>query len=196
MIRTFAFPIASLLVSGSILATPASLAQPGPSGAWLDTQTNWNQAPSAIPRAPQIEGGGNLANCQLGRRSAALPEDQLVEAAGWSLTGAAQVFGKTTLVSGMANADGMCRPLTYQVFVFNGGEFIGTLSPIPMDSRTDGSLVDANLYRQDYIGASFNRYKPEDALCCPSGSSRLTYEIKQENNRSVLVPLLPASTNQ
>ena len=196
MIRSFAFPIASLLVSGSILATPASLAQPAPSGAWLDTQTNWNQAPSAIPRAPQIEGGGNLANCQLGRRSAALPEDQLVEAAGWSLMGAAQVFGKTTLVSGMANADGMCRPLTYQVFVFSGGQFIGTLSPIPMDSRTDGSLVDANLYREDYIGASFNRYKPEDALCCPSGSSRLTYEIKQENNRSVLVPLLPASTNQ
>lgn len=64
---------------------------------------------------------------------------------------AAQVFGKTTLISGMANADGMCRPLTDQVFVFSGGQFIGTLSPILMDSRTDGSLVNANLYREDYI---------------------------------------------
>jgi len=196
MIKSCAFPIASLLVSSSMLVTPASFAQTGPSGAWLDSQTNWNQAPSAIPRAPQIQGGGNLANCQLGRRSAALPEDRLVEAAGWSLMGAAQIFGKTTLVSGMANADGMCRPLTYQVFVFSGGQFIGTLSPMPMDSRTDGSLVDANLYREDYIGASFNRYKPEDALCCASGSSRLTYEIKQENNRPVLVPQWPASSGQ
>ncbi|MEB3313577.1 MAG: LppP/LprE family lipoprotein [Cyanobacteriota bacterium] len=196
MIKSFASAIASLLVSGAMLATPSSFAQPEPSGAWLDSPTNWNQSASAIPQAPQIEGGGNLANCQLGRRSAALPEDRLVEAAGWSLMGAAQVFGKTTLVSGMANADGMCRPLTYQVFVFSGGQFIGTLSPIPMDSRTDGSLVDANLYREDYIGASFNRYQPEDALCCPSGSSRLTYEIKQDNNRSVLVPQWPASSDQ
>ena len=196
MFKSFAPAIASLLVSGSMVAAPVSLAQTEPSGAWLDSQTNWNQAPSAIPRAPQIEGGGNLANCQLGRRSAALPEDRLVEAAGWSLMGAAQIFGKTTVVSGMANADGMCRPLTYQVFVFSGGQFIGTLSPMPMDSRTDGSLIDANLYREDYSGASFNRYKPEDALCCASGSSWLTYEIKQDHNRPVLAPQLPASSGQ
>jgi hypothetical protein len=121
-------------------------------------------------------------------------EDKLVEAAGWTLTNAAQIYGATTLVTGMADADGMCRPAAYQVFVFTNGGFSGTLSPIPMDARTDGSLFELDLYREGMIDASFNRYQTGDAQCCASRESRLFYEIDTSTNPPVLVPQLPAST--
>ena len=168
-------------------------AQAFPDGTWLDTETNWNQPGAAIPVAPPQD-GTNLENCDHTVRPAVLPEDEQVEAAGWTLTGAAQIYGDTTMVTGMANADGMCRPLAYQIFVFTDGEFSGTLSPVPMDSRTDGSSYGLNLYREGFIGASFNRYKPDDALCCASGESRLFYEVDTSTTPPVLVPQLPADT--
>ena len=181
------------LVLASMLLAPMSLAQTEPSGTWLDEVTNWNEAGAAMPQAPEQD-GSNLTECEHTVRPAALPEDDLVMAAGWSLTGAAQVYGDTTVIMGMANADGMCRPLAYQVFVFTAGEFSGTMSPVPMDSRTDGSLFDLNLYNEGSLDASFNRYTPEDALCCASGQSRLFYQVETESDSPVLVPGLPADT--
>lgn len=187
----------SLLLMTSLLLAQSAIAQSAPSepsGTWLDQETNWNTAGAEIPQAPIYEGGNNLPNCDIGVRQAVLPEDALVEAAGWTLTGSAEIFNDTTVIMGMADADGMCRPLQYQVFVFSDGEFAGTLSPMPMDSRTDGSLIDYELYREGYLDASFNRYQPEDALCCASGQSRLFYEVKTEGDQLVLVPQLPADT--
>jgi len=181
------------LVLASMLVAPVALAQTEPSGTWLDQETNWNTAGAAIPQAPDQD-GDNLPDCQHTVRPAALPADELVEAAGWTLTGAAQVYGETTVITAMANADGMCRPLDYQVFVFTGDEFAGTLSPIPMDSRTDGSLFSFDLYTEDSINASFNRYAPDDALCCASGQSLLFYTVEVEANTPVLTPRLPADT--
>jgi hypothetical protein len=186
--------VSSSLVLGSMLLAPTAIAQ-GEPGAWLDGSTTWNKPNAAIPKAPSPEGGGNLPSCQDSLRPAALPEDALIEAAGWSLTGPAQIFGNTTIVTGAANADGMCRPLSYQVFVFTDGEFSGTLSPTPMDSRTDGSLISVDLYREGYLSASFNRYTPEDALCCASQSSFLFYEVDMVEGAAVLVPQFPASTS-
>jgi hypothetical protein len=168
-------------------------AESEPSGKWLDADRNWNEAGTLLPQAPTQE-GNNLANCQHTVRPAVLPEDKLVEEAGWTLTDAAQIYGATTIVTGMADADGMCRPLDYQVFVFSNGKFVGTLSPIPMDSRTDGSLIDFHLYRDGYIDASFNRYAPEDAMCCASQKSRTFYEVNNKTNPPLLVPKLPADT--
>lgn len=187
--------LSGVWLMASTVVVPAAMAQSEPSGAWLDATTQWNTPGASIPQAPVVEGGSNLANCPQSGRQAVLLEDARVEAAGWTLTGAAQIYGKTTIVTGMANADGMCRPLDYQVFVFTDGQFTGTLSPIPMDSRTDGSLIDATLYREGYIGASFNRYAPEDALCCASRSSSLVYQVEEQDGHSVLVPQLPAETN-
>jgi hypothetical protein len=177
----------------SMLPAPTALAQSEPSGAWLDSDVNWNRRGASIPLAP-VQDGNNLSNCQHTVRSAVLPEDKLAEAAGWTLTDAAQIYGATTLITGMADADGMCRPLDYQVFVFTDGGFSGTLSPIPMDSRTDGSLFNLNLYREGMMDASFNRYQSGDAQCCASRESRLFYQVETQNGSPVLVPQLPAST--
>ena len=165
-----------------------------PSGAWLDEDTNWNQADADIPQAPTYADGNNLENCGRTFRQATLPEDDLVEAAGWTLSGPAQVFNDTTVVTAMADADGMCRPLDYQVFVFSDGEFAGTLSPILMDSRTDGSLYNVDLYNENNLRASFNRYTPDDPLCCASGQSWLFYTIEAADDGPVVMPQLPADT--
>lgn len=192
--------LSTFLFSGSLLLASTlffsgAMAQTEPSGSWLDGNTNWNQAGASIPQAPEPEGGSNLSNCEQSIRQATLPEDDLVKAAGWMLTGAAQTYNGTTVVTGMADADGMCRPLSYQVFVFTDGKFSGTLSPTPMDSRTDGSVFNVNLYREGYIGASFNRYAPEDPLCCASRESRIFYQVQTQGNSTVLVPQFPADTS-
>lgn len=186
--------ISSALLLASMVVPPLAIGQSEPSGTWLDeAPANWNQAGATIPQAPgQPE--NNLSNCGQSIRQASLPEDALVEAAGWSLTGSAQMYGATTVITGMADADGMCRPLDYQVFVFTNGQFTGTLSPIPMDSRTDGSLFDVGLYREGYLNAFFNRYQPEDALCCASRESFLMYQVEIQGGQPVLVPQFPAST--
>lgn len=164
-------------------------------GVWLEDNVNWNTPNAAIPTAPKIEGGGNLANCLDNNRPAIFPEDEMLEAAGWTLTGAAQVFGATKVITAMADADGMCRPSYYNVFVFTDGQFSGTLSPVEMYPRTDGSLVSVDLYREGYLSATFNRYLESDPLCCPSGSTQVSYEVKMEDNYPVLVPQLPVLAN-
>ncbi len=185
--------VLSWLVVNPLGQVSTLLAQNEPSGTWLDGNTNWNISEASIPQAPQQD-GNNLSNCQHTLRTAALPEDKLVEAAGWTLTDSAQIYGATTLITGMANADGMCRPFVYQVFVFTKGKFSGTLSPIPMNSRTDGSMFKLNLYREGMIDASFNRYSPDDAQCCASRESRLFYRVEEENNSSILRAQFPAQT--
>jgi hypothetical protein len=192
-IKSLALLPGSWVLASTLLASNA-WAGNSQDGTWLDTETNWNTAGAMIPQAPEQD-GNNLPNCEHTFRPAALLEDALVEAAGWTLTGPAQMYGDTTVITGMANADGMCRPFQYQVFVFTDGEFSGTLSPIVMDSRTDGSLFDLNLYGDGRLDASFNRYAPEDALCCASGESRLFYEVDTTGDNPVLVPQLPADTS-
>lgn len=175
------------------LIAPTAVAQTTQDGSWLDANTNWNVPGATVPPAPVLE-FSNLAECTQTFRAPRLYEDALVEAAGWTLTGPAQIYGDTTVITGMANADGMCRPFNYQVFVFVDQEFAGTLSPNLMDSRTDGSLFDLNLYTDNAIDAAFNRYSPEDALCCASRESRLFYQIEATDDGPVLVPQLPANT--
>lgn len=191
--RQFLSLIPGSLVLALMALVPCALAATSQDGTWLDEETNWNTPGVSIPLAP-AQDGNNLPNCEHTFRTAALPEDALVEAAGWTLTGPAQIYGDTTVITGMANADGMCRPFQYQVFVFTDGVFSGTLSPIVMDSRTDGSLVDFTLYRDGAIDATFNRYLPDDAQCCASRESRIFYEVDTTGQNPVLVPQLPADT--
>lgn len=133
--------------------------------------------------------------CEHTFRALALYEDALVENASWTLTGPAQIYGDTTTITGMADAGDQCRPFSYQVFVFVDGTFAGTLSANLMDSCTDGSLVDFDLYRDGAIDATFNRYQPSDAQCCASQESRLFYQVEMTSDGPVVVPQLPASTS-
>ena len=183
-----------ILLSAIAYAPADSYANPEPSGLWLDSSDNWNKPGTTIPQAPKTTDGNNLSYCQRSIRKASLPEDKQVIAAGWTLTGAVQLYEDTTVIQAMTDADGMCRPLNFQVFVFKEGQFAGTLSPIPMDSRTDGSLGRYQLYQSGQIDAIFSRYSPRDALCCASRTSRVFFQLETLNEQPVLVPSLPATT--
>ncbi|GFE71961.1 META domain-containing protein [Chroococcus sp. FPU101] len=159
---------------------------------WLDHQniTNWNQPKNPIPQAPKAEIDANLIKqCQEGFRRPTTPEDNSLSRNGWMLFGPIQSYAGTTLITATSNVDGMCRPLQYQAFIFVDGQFAGTLSPQLMDSRTDGSTGPMFLTGESNFSVEFNRYLEKDALCCPSGVSRVSYQIQRQNNAPIVVPI-------
>jgi hypothetical protein len=85
--------------------------------------------------------------------------------------------GGWTVVMGISGADGMCRPVGYQLFAFHGGAFVGTLSPQRMDSRTDGSFVALRPSGPNTLQVDFVRYADQDPLCCPHATTRVSYAI-------------------
>ena len=73
------------------------------------------------------------------------------------------------IVGGMTEADGMCRPMDYNIFVFVGGRLAGTLSPLLMTSRTDGAIGAVRLAPDDTIAAEFARYADRRRALLPFG---------------------------
>lgn len=151
-------------------------------GAWIDAQTIavWNAPGQPVPEAPAFSDPGIPGNpCGRDERPAETVEDNAVAAAGWHLFGAYQGGWGVYIVTGLAGYDGMCRPMQYQSFVFVDGEFAGTLSPEPMDSRTDGAASQPTLFG-DTINLSFSRYAASDALCCPSRTSYVQFKVERQ----------------
>lgn len=170
MKHTFLTILFTILISASAIFAQTS---------WLDRPLNtWNQTNGIVPTAPRATGElPTIARCRDLVRNPDSISDRALTRVGWTLFGAAQVYGNVTVINGMASVDGMCRPMQYNTFVFVGNRFAGTLSPTVMDSRTDGSLELFYLNGLNNISADFARYTSSDALCCPSQSSSVTYTI-------------------
>jgi hypothetical protein len=150
-------------------------------GAWLDQQplANWNTPGAAVPRAPSASrvAPPNM-QCGADIRPVTTTEDGVVTAAGWTLFGESQSLDGVTIFQALAGYDGMCRPWGYQAFVFDGSVFAGTLSPLPMYSRTDGALDRLNVFGAgSQLSATFRRYAASDPACCPTRSSLTTYTL-------------------
>jgi hypothetical protein len=177
-----------LYTLGVVLLVVASHAAGGQSfgASWLDQPLqNWNRPRARIPKAPS---GGIDAMCSDSVRKPVGPEDRAVTAAGWLLIGPLQTFSGTTFILAESSADGMCRPVGYQGFVFVGGRFAGTISPVSMNSRADGTMDPFDLNRADNLDITFSRYKESDPLCCASGQTLVTYSIKSVKGWPLLVP--------
>jgi uncharacterized lipoprotein YbaY len=147
---------------------------------WLDRPitTNWNNGNGVVPTAPrETASSPNSAMCREQIRVADSLADRAVTRAGWFLFGPSYNYGTITIVTAMASVDGMCRPNQYNGFVFVSNRFAGTLSPTPTDARSDGALGDINFFNPDNLSVEFARYTDEDALCCPSRTSTVTYTI-------------------
>jgi heat shock protein HslJ len=97
---------------------------------------------------------------------------------GWALYGQTISYGTTTIVTAMAGVDGMCRPLGFQAFVYSEGRYAGSLSPVAMNSRTDGALTSVQLTSPTQIVGEFSRYSPTDPLCCPRKLSTVRYTLQ------------------
>ncbi|MGE3271564.1 MAG: LppP/LprE family lipoprotein [Chloroflexota bacterium] len=159
-------------------------------GAWLDSPTVvWNDAGQSIPEAPPFA-PDNDPRCLEQLQPAASDAARMVEAAGWKMYGEDLTDGNVRIVRALAAFDGMCRPMEYQAFAFTAStppQFIGTLSPTAMGSRTDGALNRLELVNQDRIVARYSRYTDQDALCCPSAISTVTFRVEQRGASAVLV---------
>ncbi len=156
---------------------------------WLDDKLlpNWNSRSRAILQAEKMS-ASELAQCSKFVRQPTLAADKLLAKYGWTLVGPAQVYGKTTNVSWAVGFDGMCRPRRFQTLIFVGNRVAGTLSPGPMDSRTDGSLVNVKMTSETTLTAEYVRYRATDALCCPYKTEAVTFVIKPDGANFLLTP--------
>ncbi len=140
----------------------------------------------SIPAAPQ-----GLRNpdprCHERARSPESEEDRRLQALGWELIGPASAGWQVRVIGGAADYDGMCRPRQYQQFVFVQGVFAGTLSPRPMDSRTDGALDRVIIESERKLRAQYRRYSATDPLCCPSRTTTVAFDV--EVNPPLVTPV-------
>ena len=150
----------------------------GKTSSWLDQPkpAPWNTAGASVPAAPRRNDGGANARCREQARPPQTEEDKQLRDRGWDLAGGYQGGWQILVVRGTAGYDGMCRPHPYQDFVFVRGAFAGTLSPQPMESRSDGALNGVFL-QSGRVTGEYARYAPADPLCCPSRTTSVVFEI-------------------
>jgi hypothetical protein len=176
-----------------LLSTGVLESQQAASQSWLDRPlSNWNTAGGSLPSPPKAEEAkaSVTARCRLTPPLSTAAE-QAVDAAGWiPFHNFDQRLARedVEIVGGMAGSDGMCRPMQYNVFVFVGGRFAGTLSPIVMASRLDASSGAVRMPLPQ-ITTEFARYAPSDALCCPSSRMTVRYRIDRTPKGAVVVPI-------
>jgi hypothetical protein len=166
-------------------------AQPRQKPFWLDiAPKQWNHAGGSIPRAQKLFSKDDrdfLDQCRgLIVADPQTPEERAVAGKGWVLFGSTHDGRGTAVVSAMQNFDGMCRPDNFQDFVFVKGIYAGTISPKPMNSRSDGASTRIDFPDRGKVYAEFVRYTEKDPLCCPSRISEATYEIQEVNGKPLV----------
>ena len=179
-----------LVVAAILLALPLpQLALAEYDGGWIDNpRMTWNTGGMPIPKAPAFN-PANDPRCLEQLKAADSDAGRAVEAAGWKIYISDLTDGSVRIVRGLAGFDGMCRPMEYQAFAFTTStppQFIGTLSPTAMGSRTDGALIQLELVNLDRIIGRYARYTNQDAFCCPSAVSTVTFGVGQSGMNSVL----------
>ena len=93
------------------------------------------------------------------------------------------------VIGGMATAGPGCEPTAFNLFVFVGGRFAGTLSPSSMRTSRDGVAGSVRLTGQDAIVAEFARYTAADSECCPSSIVRVSYRVNRAGPAAVVEAL-------
>src|SRR5262245_21141393 len=166
-----------------------------PAASWLDEAKPgpWNKPGASIPGAPKVQGPVD-SKCRADARPPQLDEDKRVRDQGWDLVGAYQGGWDIVVIRGTAGYDGMCRPRQYQDLVFVRGGFVGTLSPQPMESRTDGAISRVFLQGRNRLTAEYARYASGDPLCCPSRTTSVIFEIARDTQ--VVRPVSASTTKQ
>ena len=176
-----------------LLSAASLVAQQQASESWLDRPiANWNTAGAPLPSPPKADEAkaSLMARCKL-TPPVGTPAEKAIDGAGWipfQNFDQRLVREDVEVIGGMAGSDGMCRPTDYNLFVFVGGRFAGTLSPVPMTSRLDASSGVVRLPLPQ-ITAEFSRYKPSDPLCCPSSRVTVRYRIDRATTGTVVVPV-------
>jgi heat shock protein HslJ len=155
-----------------------------PQQSWLDRPLkSWNRVDSNFPKLPRPtpDSAQTDKRCLEQVRPPTSPAENALVRQGWKLYGAVQSYGFTQVITATSSFDGMCRPIQYHAFVYWEGRYAGTLSPVAMDSRTDGALSDIRLTSPTSLSTEFYRYRDSDPLCCPSGVSTVLFDLKRDD---------------
>jgi LppP/LprE lipoprotein len=180
------------VVAGLSVITPAQTRPAAVS--WLDQPlASWNKAGAALSNAPITSTNRDavMKTCDL-KLGRSTPAERALADAGWipfRNFDQQLVQGDIEIMDGMSGADGMCRPTGYNIFVFVGGGFAGTLSPNLMNSRSDASSGAVRILDADTISAEFVRYTDKDPLCCASSRVTVRYRIDRTGRQPVAMPL-------
>jgi hypothetical protein len=161
---------------------------------WLDRPlVNWNAPAAAVPRPPAagVDSASLMQRCRLTLLRETHAQRALADAGWIPFLNVDQplVHDDVEIVGGMLDADGMCRPMRYNLFVFVTGRFAGTLSPELMSSRLDASSGAVRIPDAETIRAEFARYTDKDALCCPTARVTVRFRIDRTLRVPVVVPV-------
>jgi len=182
----------SLIILIAASVSPFVSAQTG--AMWLDRpMTPWNQTVASVPSVQ----AGSEAQRVLERRcgSSSLSTSASADAirkAGWVPLlhfDRGIVREDVEVIGGMTAASPGCEPTTFNLFMFVGGKFAGTLSPIVMTHSRDGVAGAVRITGADAATAEFARYTDKDTECCPSSRVRVTYRIDRAGSQPVLTPV-------
>ncbi len=159
---------------------------------WLDEEkpANWNKMRGPVPEGPAPDGDpADTPRCKDQVRAPDTSMDRAVTARGWSLVGPATTYGPTSIIVANTSVDGMCRPRSYQAFVFVKGRFAGTLSPVPMNAREDGAENMIRVVSASELTAQYARYADTDPLCCPSRLTVVRFRVQQLRDGPIVIPV-------
>jgi LppP/LprE lipoprotein len=183
----------AVVLVGLLLVSVQTTGRVAADGSWLDGPVaNWNQPGMEIPPAPPMDVAVD-PRCEALQRPPETDVDRALVSKGWTLFGSYQAGWGIVAAKALSGYDGMCRPMGFQEFVFVDGILAGTISPTLMSSRDDGVGRIEAIVGPDQITASYRRYKPEDPLCCPSGSAQVFFQIERGGVVPLLVPTTPVS---
>ena len=153
-------------------------------GAQLDGPLfNWNRGGSTTPPTPPMRAQPDLlARCKLAAPQPPTAADGIIARAGW-LPFLHQdrpvARGDVTVVAGLSDVTASCEPAAFQLFVFVGDRYAGTLAPEPMTTGRATVAGAVRLTGDDAITVEFARYVSTDSECCPSSRGRVTYRINR-----------------
>jgi hypothetical protein len=160
---------------------------------WLDRpMASWNQQASIVPRAQTATELQAALERRCGSSSLSTSTNaEAVRKAGWVPFlhfDRAIARDDVEVIGGMTAAAPGCEPTTFNLFVFVGGKFAGTLSPVVMTQGRDGVAGAVRVTGADGATVEFARYTAKDTECCPSSRVRVTYRIERTVSRATVVP--------
>ena len=161
---------------------------------WLDRPLeNWNAAARSLPAAPTGGEGRDqlVARCKV-EAHRQTPAEQALAAAGWiplPHAGRPLVRDDIEILDGVAAMDRSCDPTEFNAFVFVGGRFAGTVSPVSMGVKRDGLAGPIRLVAADAITVDFARYRKTDPECCPSAHVSVRFRIDRGGPSPLVLPV-------
>jgi LppP/LprE lipoprotein len=160
---------------------------------WLDQPLkSWHQPAAGVPMSSITADGHATLERRCGSPTSASPGvvDAIRRARWVPFLHLDQAIAGNDIqvLGGMTGATPDCEPLYFNLFVFAGGVFAGTVSPVIMAPTRDGAAGAVRLTGPDTLTVEFARFMPGDADCCPSLRLRVSYRIDKSGVGPSLVP--------